>query len=771
MRTAGIALLASAGLLAAESATAQNWDPNKVYFAGSPGSPSAFRYTDANGPFPGWLLNDTAGTIIHQAPNANAGGIGGLEASFFRVVSGKQKHLTSNWPALNGAAATRTGLLWRLYIPSSPVVDKMPSIQIRTHGERHHLDFAPDAGKGGVNPLPGWVAVENVNITGGGRLKLDAGGERYLPMSMDAWHTIRMEITGPTGQFSAWIDEEEGLSDVKRVTCVATKDGSGDYIEIGVRSTLSGSTQYWTNYLAWGQDTGVVDQIGPFLSPNLQVEICDNGIDDDSDGLADCADPGCECNLPPEDNAIACTNGADDDGDGLYDCEDPDCTGVATEQSGADCFDAIDNDCDGLIDCDDPDCGDNLACGPNEPQYVVTSVRQLGNWQNSCNPVCGSVLFFSAYDEDGNPLDGVNITDPVNNVTVTTHKDPGQGADGQSGHARHDPFNGLKRGVYRFHVSGDSQTSQIASKVTPLLYTSLPPNYERSSWQIEFMRKSKRSNPATFSPLSRVYEFNGVDMNVPPGPNTTLADDFSYLGGGTGPSAPSFVQTFTANTDRIVSARMELSVGFLATFRYAASIHPLINDPPVSLADLGPQIGPTRMGPNNMIDSEWWTQMLLWPVDGPDSVPVTRGQRYAIRITRIDNPSLEINAFRTNSDWYSGGTLFRQGAAGSLVPDFGFDVTGYIVGASLSACTSPDPVFDVTGPQAGPDGHVDGLDFNAFRNCATGPAPAQAAFDALPDPCRCMDRNGDQAIDGEDFAAFQRCFTGTVLPVDPACDD
>jgi len=29
-------------------------------------------------------------------------------------------------------------------------------------------------------------------------------------------------------------------------------------------------------------------------------EICDNGIDDDGDGLADCDDPECKCTPPPE---------------------------------------------------------------------------------------------------------------------------------------------------------------------------------------------------------------------------------------------------------------------------------------------------------------------------------------------------------------------------------------------------------------------------------------------------------------------------------------
>ena len=55
-----------------------------------------------------------------------------------------------------------------------------------------------------------------------------------------------------------------------------------------------------------------------------QSEICDNGIDDDGDGLIDCADPDC-CNFTGCDCMEICDNGIDDDGDGLIDTADPDC--------------------------------------------------------------------------------------------------------------------------------------------------------------------------------------------------------------------------------------------------------------------------------------------------------------------------------------------------------------------------------------------------------------------------------------------------------------
>ncbi|MBU1241131.1 trypsin-like serine protease, partial [Myxococcota bacterium] len=71
---------------------------------------------------------------------------------------------------------------------------------------------------------------------------------------------------------------------------------------------------------------------------DLPPENCDNGVDDDMNGLTDCNDPACaqehHCLVP--DHETVCDNGLDDDEDGLTDCADPDCLtdtvcGVHTE--------------------------------------------------------------------------------------------------------------------------------------------------------------------------------------------------------------------------------------------------------------------------------------------------------------------------------------------------------------------------------------------------------------------------------------------------------
>ena len=61
----------------------------------------------------------------------------------------------------------------------------------------------------------------------------------------------------------------------------------------------------------------ITKQVGP---PPPPQEICNNGIDDDGDGLKDAEDLN-SCPAVPE----VCNNGLDDDRDGLKDAADPDC--------------------------------------------------------------------------------------------------------------------------------------------------------------------------------------------------------------------------------------------------------------------------------------------------------------------------------------------------------------------------------------------------------------------------------------------------------------
>ena len=69
----------------------------------------------------------------------------------------------------------------------------------------------------------------------------------------------------------------------------------------------------------------------------------------------------------PGNTPARCADGIDNDLDGLIDCADPSCTGIVScpENTPARCADGIDNDCDGLIDCADPGCAGVVSCPEN----------------------------------------------------------------------------------------------------------------------------------------------------------------------------------------------------------------------------------------------------------------------------------------------------------------------------------------------------------------------------------------------------------------------
>jgi hypothetical protein len=81
---------------------------------------------------------------------------------------------------------------------------------------------------------------------------------------------------------------------------------------------------------------------------------CDNGYDDDGDGLVDLADPGCpDAADDSELGAVQCDDGDDDDGDGWVDYpDDPGCASAAADAEQTQCQDGVDNDGDGGVDFD-----------------------------------------------------------------------------------------------------------------------------------------------------------------------------------------------------------------------------------------------------------------------------------------------------------------------------------------------------------------------------------------------------------------------------------
>src|SRR5688572_32647961 len=84
----------------------------------------------------------------------------------------------------------------------------------------------------------------------------------------------------------------------------------------------------------------------PVPEKPIPPAVCDNGLDDDDNGLYDCQDDACPA------CAEHCFDAVDNDRDLLADCADTDCAEVCVE----DCGDFVDNDRDGKEDCHDSDC-------------------------------------------------------------------------------------------------------------------------------------------------------------------------------------------------------------------------------------------------------------------------------------------------------------------------------------------------------------------------------------------------------------------------------
>lgn len=159
---------------------------------------------------------------------------------------------------------------------------------------------------------------------------------------------------------------------------------------------ISASDTRWVTRISLGDGDCPIDE--PCRIP-ITWE-CNDGIDNDGDGLIDTDDESCfkrtdsETPIayggpPPE-----CGDGVDSDGDGLADALDPGCGGRSDHDEADDsvwnsdtCDDGVDNDQDSLIDEDDPQCQNGSAnefgfgnivegsSGPAElPRYIRTPV-------------------------------------------------------------------------------------------------------------------------------------------------------------------------------------------------------------------------------------------------------------------------------------------------------------------------------------------------------------------------------------------------------------
>jgi hypothetical protein len=105
---------------------------------------------------------------------------------------------------------------------------------------------------------------------------------------------------------------------------------------------------------------------GGAITCTAKTEICNNGVDDNCNNLADCQDPGCfgDSRCAPPGQEI-CNNNLDDDDDGRIDCADPDCMNSLSckPTMGTEiCNNGVDDNNNNLVDCADPQCTTSPSC-------------------------------------------------------------------------------------------------------------------------------------------------------------------------------------------------------------------------------------------------------------------------------------------------------------------------------------------------------------------------------------------------------------------------
>jgi FtsP/CotA-like multicopper oxidase with cupredoxin domain len=174
--------------------------------------------------------------------------------------------------------------------------------------------------------------VPNFQIPAGSVQELRIKGATQHPYHQHVYH---MQMNGACGAF-----EDGEYYDTIAGSCTARFDLRG------TSSVYDGRTVMHCHILSH-EDQGAMgwmDIMGGLAPPDFpgagqsalypcgdcqptepSETLCNDGVDNDCDGLTDGADPDCQICTPTEDPEVTCDDGVDNDCDGLTDGNDPDC--------------------------------------------------------------------------------------------------------------------------------------------------------------------------------------------------------------------------------------------------------------------------------------------------------------------------------------------------------------------------------------------------------------------------------------------------------------
>ncbi len=264
------------------------------------------------------------------------------------------------------------------------------------------------------------------------------------PTDDDEYHNIPITL-----DFSASTTQTLAPAFVE-FTCGATGGNSDVYVALITDSNLfyeNGATPFTlvanTTYSIPGIYTATCNATeadGDYVEETINITIltpqCQDGLDNDNDGLTDLDDPGCtdEFDNDESDGTTQCQDGVDNDADGLIDLDDPGCSGpLDDDESDAttQCQDGIDNDNDGLVDMQDPGC--DTPQDDNEYHNIPITLNYSVSTTQALPPVfveftCGANGanddVFAAVNT-GNNIEYSNGATPLVITTSTTYTVPG----------------------------------------------------------------------------------------------------------------------------------------------------------------------------------------------------------------------------------------------------------------------------------------------------------------------------------------------------------
>ena len=302
---------------------------------------------------------------------------GGIACGAFCPVENENTAITADGVSIVSTSFLSPGPGQRVLLWSDSGIDVVDQITSPAFGQFHAWDVSAD-GTVVVGEFPGDVDIQPVVWTRNGPndwtrtlpgLPPGASSARAYRVSDDGRVVLVQPIaSGILGVAVLW-SAEGGYEDISTPTCqpdALDRDGG---IAIGRCDPNLGR---WVRGVGWEVFPTVPAFAAKDVSPDGRFAVgggnygrwadlgplsdCENGIDDDGDGLVDFGhDPGCatQSDLSEQDPTHPCDDGIDNDGDGFTDFpNDPACQTPLFPRENAKCQDGIDNDGDGAIDFD-----------------------------------------------------------------------------------------------------------------------------------------------------------------------------------------------------------------------------------------------------------------------------------------------------------------------------------------------------------------------------------------------------------------------------------